>query len=215
MSLKLHFHPFSSYCQKALIALYTNDTPFERVLVDLGDEASRARFTALWPMAKMPVLEDGARGLTIPEATIIIEYLDHRHPGATRFVPADPDLAWRTRLQDRIYDLHVQDPMQKIVGDRLRPPDQRDPFGVDAARDRLRAACALVDRDMATRRWAVGDSFGLADCAAAPALFYADKVEPLGERWPHAARYLRRLMELPAFARVIDEAKPYAALFPL
>lgn len=215
MSLTLHFHPFSSYCQKALIALYTNDTPFERVLVDFGDEASLARFTALWPMAKMPVLQDAARGLTIPEATIIIEYLDHRHPGATRFVPEDPDLAWRTRLQDRFYDLHVQDPMQKIVSDRLRPPDHRDPFGVDGARKRLRSACALVDRDMATRQWAVGDRFSLADCAAAPALFYADKVDPLGERFPHAARYLERLTRLPAFARALEEARPYASLFPL
>ncbi len=214
MPLQLHMHPFASYCQKVLIAFYENDTPFEPVLVDLGDPTSRARFKALWPMTKMPVLRDDARDLTIPESTIIIEYIDHHHPGAVRFIPDDPAIAWRTRLHDRFYDNYVQQPMQKIVGDRLRPADQRDAFGVAEARTQLRGAYDFLARELAGRTWATGPDFGLADCAAAPALFYADLVEPLGPAHRNVADYLARLRERPSFARVIAEASPYMPYFP-
>jgi glutathione S-transferase len=129
-------------------------------------------------------------------------------------VPADPNLALQTRLRDRFYDLYVQEPMQKIVGDRLRPAGSKDPFGVEQARTLLRTAYDLIERDMASRTWAMGEAFGMADCAAAPALFYANRVLPFEDSHPHAARYLGRLRERPSFARVIEEAQPYFALFP-
>ena len=121
MSLKLYFHPLSSFCWKALIALYENDTPFTPQIVNLGDEAERAALLKLWPIGKFPVLRDDAHEQTIPETSIIIEYLDRHYPGRTRFIPADVDLAWQTRLSDRFYDFYVHHSMQKIVGDRLRP----------------------------------------------------------------------------------------------
>ncbi|MGB3810250.1 MAG: glutathione S-transferase family protein [Parvibaculum sp.] len=214
MSLTLHMHPLSSFCHKALIALYENDTPFEICFIDLGDDASATAFKALWPIGKMPVLRDEARNQTIPETTIIIEYLQSHYPGRIKFIPDDRELALQTRLSDRFYDLYVQQPMQKIVTDNIRPAGANDPHGVAEARALLRTACDLVERDMATRIWAVGDAFSLADCAAAPALFYADKVAPLAQDHPNAARYLDRLMARPSFARVLDEAKPYFAMFP-
>jgi glutathione S-transferase len=207
MTLRLHFHPLSSFCWKVLIALYENGTPFEPVLIDFGDPDSRTAFAALWPPAKMPVLEDQARGAVVPETTIIIDYLDLHHPGEVRFVPADPDAARETRLWDRIFDLHVQAPMQRIVGDRLRPKDRRDPFGVEEARRSLATALGIVER-------AAGEDFGLADCAAMPALFYADKVMPFGNDHPHSAALLERLKGRPSVARVLAEAEPWFQYFP-
>lgn len=134
MSLKLYFHPLSSFCQKVLVALYENDTPFEPHIVDLGNETEAAEFKKLWPIGKFPVLRDEARDWTMPESTIIIEYLDQHYPGSTKLVPNDPDLARQTRMRDRFYDLYVQGPMQKIVGDRLRPAGKNDPYGVAQAR---------------------------------------------------------------------------------
>ena len=214
MSLKLYYHPLSSYCWKALIALYENGTPFEPRIVDLGDEASRAAFLALWPMGKMPVLRDEAGGATIPESSIIIEYLEARYPGPSNLVPADPDLARRTRLADRFYDLYVHDPMQRIVGDRLRPDGSKDPFGVEQARARLRSAYDMIETDMADKTWAVGETFSMADCAAAPALHYANIVEPFAPTHAHVAGYLERLTARPSFARALKEAEPYKAMFP-
>src|SRR6202795_4130702 len=151
MSLTLHFHPLSSFCWKALIALYENDTPFTPNMVDLGDETERAALLKLWPIGKFPVLRDDARDQTVPESTIIIEYLDRHYPGRTRFIPNEADLALQTRLRDRFYDLYVHEPMQRIVGDRMRPQGRKDPHGVKEARARLRTAYAMIDREMATR----------------------------------------------------------------
>jgi len=214
MSLKLYFHPLASFCQKVLVALYENDTPFEPHLVDLGDATSSAEFKKLWPIGKMPVLRDEARDRTIPESSIIIEYLAQHYPGRTRLVPADADLARQTRLRDRFYDLYVQEPMQKVVADRLRPAGATDPFGVEQAKAVLQTAYGMIDRDMAARTWAMGDEFGMADCAAAPALFYANLVLPLEDAHGNVARYLDRLMQRPSFARVVEEARPYFGLFP-
>jgi glutathione S-transferase len=214
MSLTLHYHPLASFCQKALVALYENNTPFKPLLVDLGDEASRAAFFKVWPIGKFPVLQDDARGHTIPESTIIIEYLDKYYPGRTHFVPYDRELAWQVRLRDRLYDLYIHDSMQRIVGDRLRPADKKDPFGVEQARARMRSAYDLMDAEMATRTWAAGEDFGMADCAACPALFYADLVTPFADTHRHLAAYFDRLKQRPSFARVIEEAKPYFHLFP-
>jgi len=214
MSLKLYYHPLSSFCQKVLIALYENDTPFDPHLVDLGNEASRADFLKVWPIGQFPVLQDDAKGQMVPESTIIIEYLAEHYPGKTQLVPAEADLARQTRLRDRFYDHHVHHHMQKIVGDRLRPAGNKDPFGVESAKTRMRTAFDLIDAEMATRTWAMGDAFSMADCAAAPALFYANLVVPFGDTHKNMAAYFDRLMKRPSFARAVAEAKPYFAMFP-
>jgi glutathione S-transferase len=214
MSLVFHGHPLSSYCWKVLIALYENGTPFEQKLVNLGDPESRAALAALWPMAKMPVLEDRERGEVVAETTIIIDYLDTHYPGPVRFMPADAERARQVRLWDRIYDLYLQGPMQRIVGDRLRPEGAKDAFGVEEARTLLATGLGMVERQSVGKSWATGDDFTLADCAAAPALFYADKVMPLEGRYPGAVALLERLKARPAFARVLVEAEPYFQYFP-
>jgi glutathione S-transferase len=214
MSLKLYFHPLSSFCQKALVALYENDTPFEPQIVDLGDEASSAEFKRIWPIGKFPVLRDEAKDRTVPESSIIIEYLVQHYPGRTQLVPADADLARQTRFRDRFYDLHVHEPMQKVVGDRLRPAASKDPYGVEQAKTRLQTAYGMIEQDMATKSWAMGDAFSMADCAAAPSLFYANLVMPFGDTHRNVARYFGRLMERPSFARTVKEAQPYFHMFP-
>jgi glutathione S-transferase len=215
MSLVLHYHPLSSYCWKVLIPLYENGTPFEpRMLGNLNDPVERAEFAALWPTAKMPVIEDKGRGTVVGETSIIIEYLDAHHHGPVRFVPGDKEQARHVRLWDRIYDLYLQTPMQKIVGDRLRPKDARDPFGVAEARTLLATGLDMVEAGVAGQAWAAGDDFTLADCAAMPALFYADKVMPLADRWPNALALLDRLKTRPSVARTLAEAEPYFQYFP-
>src|SRR5580698_2808128 len=159
MSLKLYFHPLSSFCQKVLIAFYENEVPFEPWIVDFANEASAAEFKALWPIGKMPVLRDEARERTVPESSIIIEYLAQHYPGRTPLVPHDADLARQTRLRDRFFDLYVEEPMQKIVGDTFRPAGKSDPFGVEQARVLLETVYDVVDRDMETKTWAMGDAF--------------------------------------------------------
>jgi glutathione S-transferase len=214
MSLKLYYHPLSSYCWKALIALYENDTPFTPVLVDLGNADERMALLKLWPIGKFPVLRDDATDRTIPETSIIIEYLDHQYPGRTRFIPADTDLARQTRLRDRFYDLYVHLPMQKVVGDRLRPEGSKDPYGVDEAKARISSCYGMIDKEMAGRIWAMGEAFTLADCAAAPALFYGSMVVPFGDTHKNVTAYFERLKARPSFARVLKEAEPYFAMFP-
>jgi glutathione S-transferase len=214
MSLILHAHPLSSYCWKALIALYEKELDFEFRLLDLGDPEARAAFAALWPMAKMPVLEDRARGVVVPETSIIIDYLDAHHPGAIRLVPEAADAARDVRLWDRIFDLYLQGPLQKIVGDRLRAEDMRDGFGVEEARASMARALTMVDRQAAGKTWARGETFTLADCAAVPALFYADKIMPLAGTWPEALALLERLKARPSVARVLAEAEPWFKYFP-
>jgi glutathione S-transferase len=214
MSLTLHYHPLSSSCWKVLIALYENDTPFTPHIVNLGDEAERAALLKLWPIGKFPVLQDEAGDRVIPESSIVIEYLDDHYPGRTRFIPEDKDLARQTRLRDRFYDLYVHLPMQKIVGDRLRPADAKDPHGVNEAKARIESCYGMIDQEMTGRSWAMGEAFTLADCAAAPALFYGSKVVPFGAAHKHLAAYFERLMARPSFARVVKEAEPYFKMFP-
>jgi glutathione S-transferase len=214
VSLTLHFHPLSSFCHKVLIALYENDTPFTPNIVNLMDEGQRAALRKLWPIGKFPVLRDDARDRTVPESSIIIEYLDQYYPGKTRFIPADADRARQMRLRDRYFDLHIHMQMQKIVGDRLRPGDKKDPHGVAEARALMATALGALEGQMASRIWAMGDAFTMADCAAAPALFYADKVAPLLPAFPNVAAYLDRLKQRPSYARVLSEAEPYFKFFP-
>jgi len=214
MSLELYFHPLSSFCQKVLIALYENDTPFQPHIVDLANAASAAPLRKLWPIGKFPLLRDGARNRTIPESSLIIEYLDRHYPGRTEFLSTDPDFAHEARMRDRFFDLYVAERVGKIVTDRLRPAQKSDAFGVEQAKAQLQTALDMVDRDMATKHWAMGETFGMADCAAAPALFYADLVMPFGATHRNAAAYLHRLLRRPSFARAVQEAEPYRAMFP-
>jgi glutathione S-transferase len=212
MSLILYFHPLASYCHKVLLALYENDTPFEGRFVDPGNEASRAEFLAVAPLGKMPVLRD--RDSTVAETSIIIEYLDRHYPGATPLIPRHADLALQARLWDRFFDLYVSTPMQKIVGDRIRPAGHRDPFGVDEAKAALQTAYGMIDRQMAERSFAIGDAFSIADCSAAPALFYAEALLPFSRTHKHAAAYFDRLAQRPSFQRTLEGARPYFDLFP-
>jgi glutathione S-transferase len=214
MPLVLHYHPLASFCWKVLIALYENETPFERVIVDLGEEKSRAAFLKLWPHGKFPVLQDTTRDRMVPESSIIIDYLDQHYAGAVRFIPDDRDLARQVRLADSFYDSYVHEPMQKIVVDRIRPEGSKDPYGVEQARATLRTSYSMINQDMRDKQWSAGKTFTLADCAAFPALYYANKVEPFAGSYAHAARYLERLTERPSIARVLSEAKPYMPMFP-
>ncbi|UVK40118.1 glutathione S-transferase family protein [Mesorhizobium sp. AR10] len=214
MSLTMHLHPLASFCWKPLIALYENGTPFTSVVVDLGNEQSRAAFLKVSPTGKMPALRDDARDRTVLESTVVIEYLAAHYPGPIELIPTDIDLALAVRQADRFYDFYLQEPMQKIVGDRLRPQDKTDPFGVEQARAQLRGSYAIVEQDMQSKTWATGEAFTMADCAAAPALFYANKVEPLGDNYPSVKHYHDRLLQRPSVARVIEEAQPYFKLFP-
>jgi glutathione S-transferase len=211
MTLTLYAHPFSSYCQKVLIALYENETPFEYRM--LGNEQIDAELETLWPIKRFPMLVD--HGCTVMEATIVIEHLGLHHPGPVRLIPEDPREALDVRLVDRFFDNYIMTPMQKIVTDRIRPETDRDPYGVGEARTMLDRAYGWLDRMLAGREWAAGETFSLADCAAAPSLFYADWAHPVGEAFPRVRAYRRRLLARPSFARAVDEARPYRQFFPL
>jgi glutathione S-transferase len=211
--MKLHAHPFSSYCQKVLIALYENGTPFELRMLAPGDAQAAAEHEALWPLKRMPVLVD--EGRTVVEATIIIEHLGLRHPGPVRLIPEDPRAALDVRMMDRFFDNYVMTPMQKIVGDGIRAPEHRDRQGVAEARHTLDTAYRWLEDAVAGHEWAAGNSFSLADCAAAPALFYADWSHPIAETLANVRAYRRRLLARPSFARAVDEARPFRPNFPL
>lgn len=212
MPLKLYAHPFSSYCQKALIALYENATRFQLMLLD-GGEPVATEFARLWPIKRFPLLTDGDR--VVPEASVIIEYLALHHPGPVTLIPADAGAAIEARMLDRFFDNYVMTPQGKIVANALREPGERDARGVADARALLDTAYAVLDRWMVAREWAAAGAFSLADCAAAPALFYADWSHPIGEAFVNVRAYRRRLLARPSFARAVDEARPYRRLFPL
>lgn len=211
--MKLYAHPFSSYCQKVLIALYENDIPFEFCMLGPDNEKVGAEFAALWPLKKMPLLVDNGR--PVMEATIIVEHLAIHHPGPVRLIPEAPEAALAVRMMDRIFDNYVMTPMQKIVADSLRSAESRDAFGVGEARAMLDASYRWLDAAMAGREWASGDAFSLADCAAAPSLFYADWAHPIDANFANVRAYRQRLLARPSFARAVDEARPYRHFFPL
>lgn len=197
------------------MGLYELDIPFTKRVVDLSKDAERAALLKLWPIGKFPVLCDEARGVTVPESSVILEYIDewYARAGQRRLVPSDPDSARECRVRDRFYDSYVNVPMGKIVTDKLRPEGKRDAYGVDQAKAQLEMAYAIADEWMRARKWSVGDAFTMADCAAAPALFYANQVVPFGNGRRHLAEYFARLAERPSFARVVEE-KPYWSMFP-
>jgi glutathione S-transferase len=213
MSLKLYYHPLSSFCHKALIALYEGGIPFEPVVVDLSNEESSAPLRALWPVAKFPVLRDEARGQTVAEATVIIEYLDIHY--GTNLLPTGADQTWQARMWDRFYDLHLHMEMQKVVGDELRPAGAKDPYGVEKARALMMTCYNMIEREMAGKTWAMGDKFGLVDCAASPALFYCNYAVPFDPTFRNLRAYRERLVSRPSYARALREAEPYFKYFPM
>ncbi|QCP52839.1 glutathione S-transferase family protein [Trinickia violacea] len=213
MPLKLYAHPFSAYCQKVLIALYENSTPFEYRKLTHDDPQLMAEFAALWPIKRFPMLVD--EGRTIRESTIIIEYLGLHYPGPVALLPTDPREALEARFMDRFFDNYISTPVQKIVFDAMRPEAERDARGVAEARAMLDTAYAWFDNVIANREWAAGDRFGLADCSAAPSLFYADWTHRIGSDFRHVIAYRQRLLKRPSFARAVDEGRPYRSFFPL
>lgn len=213
MSLKLYAHPFSSYCQKVLVALYENDTPFEWCLLSPDHPQALQDWVRLWPLQRMPVLVDAGR--TVVESTIIIEHLGLHHPGPVSLLPADPRAALEVRGMDRFFDNYISTPQQKIVFDSLRPEAERDARGVADARTMLDTAYGWLDQVMVGREWAAGETFSLADCAAAPFLFYADWTHRIDPSFANVIAYRQRLLARPSFARAVDEARPHRPLFPL
>jgi glutathione S-transferase len=214
MTWQLYYHPFSSYCQKVLVALYENAVPFEPQLLGGPDSPTHQALARRWPLKRFPVLVDGEQ--TILEATCIIEHVGLHHPGPVPMLPSDPALALPVRMLDRFFDNYVATPQQKIVFDALRPAAERDATGVAQARDLLDAAYGWLEQHLADGRpWAAGEQFSLADCGAAPFLFYADWTHAIGPGFGAVRAYRQRLLARPSFARAVDEARPYRVHFPL
>ena len=212
MTLQLYAHPFSSYCHKVLIALWADGTEFEYKLLEQQHPENMEELKRRWPFGQFPLLVDD--GETVVETTPIIEHLQARHPGPNRWIP-DGALGRRGRVLDRVFDRYVMTNLAAPVFDALRPEGSRDPFGVDKALSGLRIAYDWLEANLGDGPWAVGDSFTLADCAAAPSLFYADWIEPIGPSRPRLAAYRARLLAHPIVARAVDEARPYRHYFPL
>lgn len=210
MSLTLYAHPFAAYCWKVLIPLYENSIPFTYRLVE--DAAGWAELESLWPIKKFPVLRDG--DATIAESSIIVEYLMRRHPGPTPLIPVNDDAALNVRFMDRFFDNYVMTPMQTLVSDRMRAESERDFKGVADARKMLDVAYGWLEGRLTPREWASGSAFSLADCSAAPSLFYADWVHPIGDRFPGVLAYRGRVLARPSVARVVEEARPFRKFFP-
>ena len=211
MTLQLFAHPFSSYCWKVLIALYENDTPFEYRHIE--HDGVFAELAGLWPIGKFPVLRDGDK--TVVETSAIIEHLQIHHPGPVELIPADPDLGVEVRMLDRIFDNYVMNAMQPLVNNAIRPEEKRDPYVAEGVHAALDKSYAWLDAHMAAREWAAADRFSLADCAAAPSLFYADWAYPIPDAFGHLKAYRARLLARPSVVRAVDEARPYRAYFPL
>jgi glutathione S-transferase len=214
MTLTLYIHPLASFCHKVLIALYEAGTPFETQIVDFADIGSAAALLDKWPVGKIPVLHDTESGQTVPETSIIIEYLQLHRPGAVRLLPDDIEQQLQVRLWDRFFDLYVSVPMQKIVTDRIRPQGSQDAFGIAEAQAMLDQAYGMIETHMTNRLWAAGDDFTMADCAAMPALFFASIVHPFAPEQQYTNAYLERLLQRPSVRRVLAEAQPYFSMFP-
>ncbi|MFL6632982.1 MAG: glutathione S-transferase family protein [Massilia sp.] len=213
MTLALYGHPFSSYTQKVLIALYENDTPFEFRCLGPDTPQHAAQWLQRWPLRKFPLLVDGERNIV--ETSIIIEYLHLTHPGPVRLLPDDPLAALDVRFMDRYFDLHVMNMVQHAVNGALTGDAVKRADALATAAEKLELAYAWLEIHLAGRTWAAGDTFSLADCAAAPALFYADWTHPIGPQYPTLRAYRARLLARPSFARAVDEARSYRPLFPL
>ena len=212
MSLQLFAHPFSSYSQKVLIALYADGTEFEYRILEQDHPENFAELQRHWPFGLFPVLLD--EGRPVIETSCIIEHLQAHHPGPNRWIP-DGEAGRRVRFLDRFFDLYVMNNMSAAVFDALRPEGSKDPFGVAKAMERLRTAYDWLEEKLGDGPWAAGETFTLADCAAAPSLFYADWVERIGDGRPKLGAYRARLLAHPTVARAVDEGRPYRSYFPL
>jgi glutathione S-transferase len=213
MSLALYGHPFSSYTQKVLIALYENGTPFEFRCLGPETPQHAAEWLRRWPLRKFPLLVDGERNVV--ETSVIIEYLQLVHPGPVRLLPADPMLALEVRFLDRFFDLHVMSPVQHAVNGALTGDPVKRQEALAFSEEKLELAYAWLEGQLAGRTWAAGADFTLADCAAAPSLFYADWTHPISASFALLRSYRARLLARPSFARAVDEARPFRPLFPL
>lgn len=211
MTLQLFAHPFSSYCQKVLIPLWADGTAFEYRMLDQDHADNFTELRRHWPFGLFPLLLDD--GSPVVETTVIIEHLQAHHPGPNRWIP-EGETGRKVRFLDRFFDLYVMNQMNVPVFDALCPVESRNPFGVGKAMERLRTAYDWLESNLGDGPWAAGEQFTLADCAAAPSLFYADWVEPIGDR-PRLADYRRRLLAHPIVARAVDEGRPYRSFFPL
>lgn len=209
--MKLYLHPFSSYCWKALIALHENDIPFETRFVE--DAGAMDELAALWPLKRFPVLVDNDR--TVMEATAIIEHLAVHHAGPIALIPADPAAAVEVRMMDRVFDNYVMTPQGRIVFDAIRPKTDRDPYGVQEQRRMLDQIYVWLNDRMAGREWATEHGFSLADCAAAPSLFYADWTHAIPAELEHLWAYRARLLARPSVVRCVDDARRFRHYFPL
>jgi glutathione S-transferase len=212
VSLQLFAHPFSSYCQKVLIALWADETSFEYRMLDQEHPENMEELARHWPFRLFPLLLDNGR--PVVETTCIVEYLQAHHPGSNYWIP-EGETGRRVRFLDRFFDQYVMNTMSAPVFDALRPEGTRDPYGVDKAMERLRTAYDWLEANLSDGPWAVGEAFTLADCGAAPSLFYADWVQQIGTNRPKLAAYRARLLSHPAVARAVHEARPYRAYFPL
>jgi glutathione S-transferase len=213
MTLKFYGHPFSSYCMKALIALYENGIPFAWKMLSPEHPQNGAEFATMWPIRRFPMLIDG--DTQVMEATSIIEYLSVEYPGPVKLIPEDPKLAVKVRMMDRVFDNYVMTPQGKCVFDVIKPQENRDPTGVAEAKTMLETIYAWLDEQMAGHEWAVENDFTLADCAAGPSLFYADWTHPIPDQFKTLKAYRTRLLARPSFARAVDEARPFRPFFPL
>jgi glutathione S-transferase len=213
MSLALYGHPFSSYTQKVLVALYENGTPFEFRSIGPDTPEYSAEWLRRWPLHKFPLLVDGAHD--VAESSIIIEYLQYEHPGPVQLLPTDPQAALQVRFLDRFFDLHVMNPMQDGVGGALTGDSAKREEALKLAVRKLERAYAWLEKHLADKEWANGAEFTMADCAAAPSLFYADWTHPIAEMFPVLRAYRARLLARPSFARAVDEARPFRTFFPL
>lgn len=210
--LELFGHPFSSYTWKALIALYENEVPFSFRMIDPDHPDNVQRIQALSPQGKFPVLVDGDR--VISESSIIIEYLQLYYPGPATLLPTAQDEALNVRKLDRFFDNYVMAPTQIIVSDFMREPGHRDALSVASARNMLQRTYSWMDKYLPDVNYACGDTFTLADCAAAPSLFYADWVEPIAGELSHLRQYRAQLLARPSVKRCVDDARPFRSIFP-
>lgn len=208
--MKLYYNPVSSYSMKTVMAFHEKNVPFEASIVNLMSPEARAEFEKVYPIGKVPFLVDAAKDRVVPESSIIIEYIDRHYPGGTKLIPDDPDLARQVRMRDRFMDLNINEPMQKIFFDGMRPAGQNDPLGVEQAHKLLGKALGLLERSLEGKTWAMGDDFTMADCAAAPCLFYCRNVHPY-ESHKNVTAYAGRLLERPSFQKVVKEAEPILA----
>ncbi|MGJ4733022.1 glutathione S-transferase family protein [Leptospira levettii] len=213
-NLLLYYHPLASFCHKVLIAMYENGTEFEPRFVDLSEEESRSELFAYWPVGKIPLLRDRMQNQIIPETSVIIEYICEYYPGSANLLPSVPQKAIEVRLWDRFFDLYISDSVQKIVLDRIRLEGQKDPFGVERAYERLSVAYGMLEKQLDAKNYIVSDTFTMADCAAVPALFYADTLLSFQKDYPKLTNYFERLLEKSSVKRTLDEAEPFFYMYP-